>query len=284
MIYRIENDSMYAEINSLGAELYALGTKNPLREYLWQGDPAVWDGRSPILFPTIGRLLDDHYRYNGKAYTQPKHGFARMSEFACLSCEGDKAVFALESNDETRANYPFEFVLRIEYSLSEDGLTVDHVVQNKSEGEMYFSLGAHPGFQCELGDWLEFSQPETICTERIDTADAYLIDERFSLLENESKIEITKEIFELDALILSGFRSDTITLKSARHPHEVAFSLGGAPYLGIWAKPGAKYVCIEPWHGVNDCREPKADIGQKRGINRLEKDGEFQFAWMAQLR
>ena len=68
MYYTIENDYLTVQINDAGAELHSIVNKENGVEYLWQGNPDIWYGQSPLLFPFIGRLLDDKYRYNGKEY------------------------------------------------------------------------------------------------------------------------------------------------------------------------------------------------------------------------
>lgn len=282
MFYTIENEFLTSQINSMGAELHSIKSKKSGFEYLWQGNPDIWYGQSPILFPIIGRLLDDKYRYNGKEYTMQKHGFARKREFDLVSCEGNKAVFSLKSCPETLEMYPFEFELIVTFVLDGYAVKVSHEVVNKNDKDMYFSLGAHPGFNCEIGDYLEFDENETLSSERIDT-DSYRIPEVFPVLDNERKITITKDIFENDALILSNVKSEKVTLGSEKHNRKVVFTLGFSPYLGIWAKPGAPYVCIEPWFGVNDNRDKKDDISLKQGIVKLPAGENFMQIWAAEV-
>ena len=133
---------------------------------------------------------------------------------------------------------------------------------------------------CEVGDIIEFEQEETLATERIDK-DNLIIPEKFAFMENSKSFEITKEIFEPDALILSDIKSEKLTIKG---DNTVEFTFGKCPFLGIWAKPGAPYVCIEPWHGVNDGREVKADISEKRGIQHLNEGETFEFSWTAEIK
>lgn len=279
MYYKIENEFLACEIDDMGAQLHSLKLKENEKEYIWQGNPDIWYGQAPVLFPIIGQLLDDKYRYNGKEYTMPKHGLARKLPFAVKECSGAKAVFSLESNEKTRENYPFDFEYLVTFELRGKKLVNTMTVVNKTDGEMYFSIGAHPAFNCKVGDIIEFEQPETLATERIDK-ESIIIDEKYPLIENSREIEITKEIFEPDALILSDIKSKKLRIKS---DYEVEFTFGDCPFLGIWAKPGAPYVCIEPWYGVNDGREVKADISEKRGIQHLNKGETFEFAWSAEV-
>ena len=78
-------------------------------------------------------------------------------------------------------------------------------------------------------------------------------------------------------------KSDTLYLKSDTRKEVIKFYFGHCPYLGVWAKPGAEYVCIEPWYGINDSYDKKDDISQKRAIESLAPDNEFKFNWTAEI-
>lgn len=279
MYYKIENEYLTCEINDMGAELHSLKSKENGKEYIWQGLPEIWYGQAPILFPVIGQLNGDKFTYNGKQYNMPKHGLARKLLFNVKECSGNKAIFSLESTPETLEKYPWEFELTATFELEGKALKNTLTVYNKSGKKMYFSIGAHPAFNCKVGDIIEFEQAETICTERIDKTNM-LIDEKFPCLNNEKEIVITKEIFEPDALILSGMKSEKLRIKGE---NEIEFTFGNCPVLGIWAKPGAPYVCIEPWHGINDNPIPWNDISEKREIRSLEADENFVFPWKAEI-
>ena len=279
MFYKIENEFLTCEIDDMGAHLHSLVSKENGKEYIWYGKPEIWGGQAPVLFPVIGQLINDKFFYNGKEYTMPKHGIARRFPFNVKECSGSKAVFSLESNEDTLKSYPFDFELLLTFELCGKSLVNTMTVINKTDGDMYFSIGAHPGFNCNIGDVIEFEYPETLATERIDS-ESLLIPERFPVLENSREIEITEDVFKKDALILSGMKSEKLRIKG---DNEIEFTFGKCPVLGIWAKPGAPYVCIEPWYGVNDSHEVKDDISKKRGIQRLEKGGKFDFTWSAEI-
>lgn len=279
MFYKIENEFLTCEIDDMGAQLHSLISKENGKEYIWQGNPDIWYGQAPVLFPVIGQLINDKYFYNGVEYTMPKHGLARKLPFIVKECEGAKAVFSLESDENTLKSYPFEFEYLVTFELKGKSLVNTMTVVNKTKGEMYFSIGAHPGFNCNVGDVIEFEQSETLATERIDKENL-IIPEKFPFMENEKSFVITKEIFEPDALILSDIKSEKLRIKGE---NEIEFTFGKCPFLGIWAKPGAPYVCIEPWYGVNDGREVKKDISEKRGIERLGEGETFEFSWTAEI-
>ncbi len=280
MYYKIENDFLTCEIDDMGAQLHSLVLKENGKEYIWQGNPDIWYGQAPVLFPVIGQLIDDKFRYNGVEYTMPKHGLARKLLFKVKECEGAKAVFSLESDENTLKSYPFDFELLVAFELCGKSLVNTMTVINKTNGDMYFSIGAHPGFNCKIGDVIEFEEAETLETERIDS-DNLLIPEKFPVIENSKEIVITEDVFKKDALILSGIKSKKLTIKGE---NEVEFTFGDCPVLGIWAKPGAPYVCIEPWYGINDDRDVKDDISKKREIQHLAEGGKFEFSWTAEIK
>lgn len=283
MIHYIENNFLKVGVKEAGCELTSITSKSTNYEYLWQGNPDVWGGQSPILFPIVGRIIDDKYYFNGKEYTLPKHGFARRQNWTLLSKEEDTMSFILSETEETLRIYPFEFDLIVTYTLEDNKLSVSHNVVNKNEFDMYFSLGAHPGFNCEMGDTLIFDENETLATEKIDLVESLRLPETFPVLNNEKEITITETIFNEDALILNSIKSKNITLKHKNNKNTVVFDMGNSPYLGIWAKPGAPYVCIEPWYGVNDTFEKKDDISKKDAINKLLPEEIFTFTWAAEF-
>jgi len=283
MIHYIENDFLKIGVKEFGSEITSILSKKSNYEFLWQGNSEIWSGQSPILFPIIGRLIDDSYTLDGKNYIMQKHGFARKLPWKLLSKASERMSFILSDNEETKKCYPFSFDLIVTFTLKQNTLSVMHEVINKSDCTMYFSLGAHPAFNCEIGDKLIFDEPETLECIKIDLERSLRLPETTPLLNNEQEITVTDDIFKEDALIFEDVKSESITLKSQHTNKSVKFNLGKAPYLGIWAKPGAPYVCIEPWCGVNDSTERKADFSQKDGIQKLNKKENFTYIWSAEF-
>ena len=283
MIHYIENDNLIVGVKEFGCEIASIKSKKTGYEFMWQGNPDIWGGQAPILFPIVGRLIDDKYTLDGKEYEMPKHGFARKMPWSFLGAEGDSMSFSLKDTAETRDIYPYEFDLVVTYTLDSNTLKVSHTIINHTDKTMYFSIGAHPAFNCAIGDVLSFDENETLYTEKIDLVKSLRLPDKTLVLDNEKDIVITKNIFNEDALILSGIKSDNITLNLNAEGKKIRFCLGKAPYLGIWAKPGAPYVCIEPWYGVNDSQEKKADFSQKDAINAVKADDTFDFIWSAQF-
>ena len=268
MIYSLQNERFRLSASDMGAKLTSfqeVRTAQPY-EYIWQ-DRNVWNGQSPLLFPIVGRLRDDTYVLNGRSYTLRKHGFAKRMRFALETQTEDSFTLLLTDDDATREAFPFAFELRATYTLLADGFRMEFRVTNRSDETMYFSIGAHPGFQCEMGDRLILDEPETADAFRLD-ANALRAEKTIPVFRESREIEILPDTFAHDALIFSGLRSRGATL-ARKNTRGVHVDFGGAPCLGVWAKPGAKYVCIEPWYGIDDRFDAAHDFPYKEQILSL---------------
>lgn len=280
MIYTTENDFFSLGVKEMGAELTSLKSKKSGKEYIWCGNTDIWYGQSPILFPIIGRLLDDKYRLDGNEYTMPKHGIVRKRPFKLINKGEGSLTFVISDSEDTLKEYPYHFDLFVKFELFENGLTVTHTVVNKNEGDMYYSFGAHPAFNCKIGDRLVFSENEVLRTERIDH-ESILIEDTFPVIENSREIEITNDLFNDDALILSGYKSKCVSIVS--EGEKVLDFHFSSPVLGIWAKPGAPYVCLEPWWGINDNYDKKSNLSEKRLIMKLSVGESRSFSWNVEI-
>ncbi len=277
MVYSAENSKFTLAVKEMGAELNSLKSKETGIEYIWNGNTDIWYGQSPILFPIIGRLLDDKYTLNGKEYSMDKHGIVRKKPFTLVEKTENSLTFVQTDDDESITKYPYKFELKVKFQLTEKGLRVTHTVKNNNDSVMYYSFGAHPAFNCQIGDYLEFNKDTSLETERIDH-ESILIDEKFPVEMDGNKVVLTKNLFVDDALILSSFDSDSISIKSNSHDRIIKFDFD-SPFLGIWAKPNAPYVCLEPWWGVNDSYNKVSDFSEKRGIMALEPNSSKEFTW-----
>lgn len=288
-MFRIENEQLRVEVAAAGAELSSIHSKKNGLEYLWNGDPAFWDKRSPVLFPVVGRLKNDTFYFGNKAYTLQRHGFAREMTFDPSQLREDSVAFVLESSEETLKHYPFAFRLTIRYSLERDSLHTDYLVENTGKETMYFSIGGHPAFRVPLDDnltytdyQLEFSSEESL--DRWLVSPEGLIETKTApLLDRGATIPLHKELFYEDALVLKRPTSDAVTLKSPKSGHGVRFSFGGFPYLGIWAAKDAEFVCIEPWCGIADSVDSKQELVHKEGICGLEPGERFTRRWSIEI-
>lgn len=275
MIHTIENEFMTASISEMGAELQSLKMKATQDEYIWQGNPDVWSGHSPLLFPVVGRLRGDCFVYEGQKYDLGKHGFARKTEFEAKKMSDSRLIMILRSGAH-KENYPFDFILEIDYELIGKSLKVTHRVTNLDGRTMYFSLGAHPGFNCDMGDWIEFPEDETAFAYKLDDETKLSTEEKIEQGVYDHKLTVTEDIFAHDALIFEGLRSDYVTLYCGGRKRATV-DFGNAPCLGIWAKPGAKYVCIEPWYGMDDTPSATGILSGKKQIVSLAPGSCFRF-------
>ena len=281
MFYKAENNNFTLQVKEMGAELNSLKSKKTDIEYIWCGNDEIWYGQSPILFPIIGRLLDDKYRLDGKEYTMPKHGIVRKKPFKLIESTENSLTFVQTDDEDSLKMYPYHFELKVKFQITDKGLEVTHTVTNSDEKVMYYSFGAHPAFNCEIGDYLEFSEEENLLTERIDS-NSILIEEKFPVEIDDKKLVLTKDLFNDDALILSDYKTKSISIKSNNHNRVIKFNFD-SPILGIWAKPNAPYVCIEPWWGINDNYDKKSDISEKRGIMALKPKESKSFTWSVEI-
>ncbi|MFY9070393.1 aldose 1-epimerase family protein [Aliarcobacter butzleri] len=274
MNYEIKNSFIKAQIKSFGAELNSLKKCDENFEYIWQANSKYWARHSPVLFPIVGRLREDSYFYKNKKYSLSQHGFARDKEFEIVQNEVDFIEFRLKSDEKSLEFYPFFFELNIGYKLDKNSLIVSYKVKNKSDEKMYFSIGAHPAFNTQVCDFLEF--------ENIKTTKRYFLDEKGLIYKNEdlnlenSKLCLDKDLFKDDALVFNDSNIKQITLKNIENKSRVKVKFDNFPYLGIWSKPNdAPFVCIEPWFGVADEENANQKIEDKKGILSLEKEEEF---------
>ena len=277
-------------IERRGAQLRSLVDTRCGEEYLWQRDPLVWSDSAPILFPVVGRLRDGRYRHGGREYRMPIHGFARMGDFVVTEMDGDGATFELVETAATLAQYPFRFLLRVRFTLEPHCLHVAYEVENRNGDVMPFSLGSHPGFRLPpsrggLNDWaLLFSEQEDPLCYRLDNG--LLAREATPFrFESGNRIVLSPTLFDADALIFKGVRSRHVRLVHRNGRVRLSVATGGAPDLGLWARPGAPYVCIEPWFGYDDEAGVSAisggcgELGAKPGINLLAAGAVFKAAY-----
>jgi galactose mutarotase-like enzyme len=266
---RIASAALSAEISPIGAELQRL-TASDGRELLWDGDPAFWSGRAPILFPIVGTVSDDHYRCGGQSYALPRHGFARRRTFSLIEHRSDSATLRLESDDQTRALWPFAFCLDMIFAIDGRRLMMTGRVINRSDRPMPTSFGFHPALRWPLPDGGEradhvilFDQAEPGAVRRLDSAGLLDPAPRPSPVDG-NRLALSDDLFVEDALIFESMASRRLVygVPGAR---QIAVDYPGMPSLGLWTKPGAGYLCIEPWQGYSDPAGFEGDITDKPG-------------------
>ncbi|MDC8753796.1 aldose 1-epimerase family protein [Erythrobacter sp. sf7] len=275
----ISNGNLSALIDPLGAELVSLQDCRG-REYMTDADPAFWSGHAPLLFPIVGRLNDDVLRVDGLEYRMQQHGFARRMLWSEIETQRNAVTFRLSDTAATRVRYPFTFELTARYSLEATRLRATIKVRNPGRQPLPFSFGFHPAFAWPLPDagekemhsiTFEGAEASHIC--RLD-ADGLLAVQEETPLKN-GRLPLHSALFTGGALIWDRLQSRRLKYSGSNGPWlEILFDL---PQLGIWQKPGANFICIEPWSGLADTAEFADDLARKRGIILLPPGDEANF-------
>lgn len=285
-MHTIKNDHLGISVRQTGAELCRIFSTTTGKEFMWDGNPAVWGSFAPVLFPIVGELKERTYYYQDRHYSLPRHGIVRDNTKVQLTGKtDDRLSFTLSYDQESLEVYPFRFALTISFILNENEITVHHKVTNLGDDEMLFSIGAHPAFCCPRNPeesyedyYLEFEQKET--------ASRWLINElglqtgvTEPVLTDSNVLNLAHELFSRDALIFKNTKSKSVKLKSRKSKEVISFSYNEFPYLGIWAKPEGDYVCVEPWLGIADSQDSDQVLENKEGILRLKGGGTFEVSY-----
>ncbi len=269
----LSNTKLSATINPKGAEFTSL--KDDIgKEYMWEGNPDFWGKHSPVLFPIVGTLKDNTYTYNGTNYTLSRHGFARDNVFKVKEQQEDSVVFSLTANDATKENYPFDFELQIKYTLSGKILHIEYSITNNGAEAMPFSIGAHPAFALSgnFEDYsLQFEKNEQLLSTQLQND--LLSDVEIPVTLDKGKLGLNYDLFENDALVFKKITSQYIDITKDDNPF-LRVSFADFPHLGLWTKPGAPFLCIEPWQGYADSTTSNGNLFDKEGILVLEAGSE----------
>lgn len=267
---RLQSDALSADLSPLGAELRAL-RDGAGRDLLWDGDPAWWAGRAPILFPIVGTLPEDRYMLGGESFSLPRHGFARRRAFAVAAQDDASVTFRLEDDAGTRAVWPFAFRLDLRHALAGATLLMAAEVTNRGDAPMPFSLGFHPAFRWPLPygaprseHRLRFEQPEPAPIRRVN-AQGLLTPAAHPTPVKGRDLPLDDALFADDAVILDRLASGGLAYGVPGTPG-LRVRWRGLPELGLWMKPGADFLCIEPWAGHSAPEGFAGDLAEKPGI------------------
>ncbi|HAB9249902.1 TPA_asm: aldose 1-epimerase family protein [Listeria monocytogenes] len=279
---KLENEVLLVEMKTAGAELTRIFHKDTGLEYLWKADSKFWGRHSPVLFPTVGRLVEDTYLVDGKPYRLGQHGFARDRDFQVVEQTEKSVRFELDADEDSLAVYPYKFKLSIIYTIEKNTVAVSYEVENTDNKRIYFSIGAHPAFNLPLTDgttfedyYLDFGTEEnleTLCLEG-----PYRSGEIKKVVDEAARyLPLNYDLFKNDALIFEALKQKEMTIKSDKTPHFVKVSFPEFPFVGVWtAKAGTPFLCIEPWYGIADGAGESVELRDKAGIEHLEPEAVF---------
>lgn len=284
----ISSGDLTAEINPAGAQLSILRDRADA-DLLWNGDPAVWAGRAPLLFPIVGAVVGGKYRLGTQSYSLARHGFARGSQFAVVQSAVDKAVFRLSSDMASLKLYPFAFELDVSYSVRGTTLTLTTDVRNLGEKDMPASFGYHPAFRWPLPyghpraeHYLEFENAEPAPVRRLDK-EGLLSAQLHATPVAGRRLALNDTLFVDDVIIFDNVQSRSVSYGASSGPRlEIGYP--DSPYLGIWTKPGAQFICIEPWHGIADPQGYSGDFTAKPGVVNIVSGASLQTTMTISLR
>ncbi|WP_434036599.1 aldose 1-epimerase family protein [Formosa sp. 4Alg 33] len=290
-MYTLQNEILKIAVKQSGAELCAIDAVNNSNTFMWNADPEIWANFAPNLFPIIGALKDNTMTFEGGKYNMTKHGFIRNNTAIKLEEQADNTLsFSLHYSEDTLKQYPFKFKFTIAFELLENTIKVTHIVENLDDTILYFSVGGHPAFKCPIYKnedyndyYLEFEQKETAESYALNMDSGLVTDTSFPVISNGNKIPLHYDLFNEDALIFKDLKSRKVALKSKVNGNILTVDYPEFPYLGVWAKPNADYVCIEPWLGVADHENHNQDFKTKEGIQTLDSKQTFKASYVIEI-
>jgi galactose mutarotase-like enzyme len=278
----LKNDRLRVRIDPTGAQLTSIFDETTTTEHLWQADPAVWPWHAPNLFPIVGGLNHNQLLIDGRAYPMNRHGFARQSAFTVEEATPMVARLILQDSSATQVGYPYRFELAVIYGLEASTLTVVYRVENRDDKPIYFSVGGHPAFAVPFGPgedyadyYIEFARDEPLHTQLL-SANGLFTGEVQPVPTTGNRLPLTRHLFDRDALVFKDIASRSVSLRSQKHDRAVRIDFADFVYLGLWAKPGADFVCIEPWLGCADSEGDPVPIQGKEAIQQLAVGERFE--------
>ncbi len=283
--YQLENAKFNIQVTSTGAEIKRFFSKTLYKELLWlpvdDRAKGTWHRSAPVLFPIAGKLKNDQFHFQGKNYQLPQHGFARDMEFKCVESSNHEIQFMLETTQETFDHFPFCFELYVTYLLDDNKVKTTYSVKNVDRQDIYFSIGAHPGFATnDLSD----------CEIRFEKAEKGFYQLKDKLVDwnqlhplSSNILRPTKELFAHDALIFKDLKSSYVDLVRVHHNEIIRVHRGHSPYFVLWGKAEVPFICLEPWWGISDDVFHDGNLESKKGIVKLAMGASQNFSYTIEL-
>lgn len=284
MKIKITSGENYAVLGLDGAMLNSLNKNNT--EYLWQGDVKYWAGQAPVCFPITGVLPNGEMEAFGKRCTMKRHGVARINPFEVLEQHKNSVTFVQRSDENTKRDFPFDYELKIKYTINGDTVTNEYIVTNTGEDKLPFVIGGHPAFNCPLTKNEKFEDYKVVFDKKITKpclrpnhhTGLVNVFEKFDEMHGGDTLSLVHELFEeKDALIFENCEAKSATLigKSGKG---VKIEFQDMNNLLIWSAVGnAPFVALEPWTGLASCNDEDGLFEHKRGMTVLEKDETASF-------
>lgn len=278
----LKNKEAQAIIALKGAEMISYTNQNG-KERIWEGNPLVWSGHGPVLFPIIGSLFDNKTYIQNILYHIPKHGISREALFSVTSQGENYVELCFSSSEETKKDYPFDFSLYVRHTIDLYGFTTVYRVVNYSDKAMPACVGGHPAFVCPMEEGYNFEDYSLVFPEK-ETGENLLVNSQGLLSGHEilqeiasnQKLKLKYEYFdEKDTLLLSDLRSRSVKLINEKTGNGLQLEFPRFPVLAVWTKPQAhaSYICLEPWMGLPDTDQGTGHMEEKAYIANIDPQG-----------
>lgn len=284
MKIKITDKSSSAVLGLEGAQLNSL--KKGDTEYLWQGDPAYWSGQAPVCFPITGVLVDGKAKAFGKPCNMKRHGVARINPFEIFEQHKNSVTFIQKSSDKTKEQYPFDYELKIKYTILGDTVTNEYIITNTGNEKMPFVIGGHPAFNCPLTDKESFEDYSVIfdkpvskpCLRPDHESGLVDVEKTYDVMKGSDTLNLKHELFEEnDALIFENCPAKAVSLMG-NQGKGIKVEFQDMNNLLIWSAVGkAPFVALEPWTGISNCSDEDDVFENKRGMTVLEPDETVSF-------
>jgi galactose mutarotase-like enzyme len=277
-VISLQNPHITASISEFGAELQLLNHAVH-GNIIWRKDDHHWNRFAPILFPIVGRLLQDQYRYGNETYALKQHGFARDEMFEVIEQTETIAVLKLSDNERTRLQFPFAFELFVTYELLEHAINIHYEVRNTGNSPLHYSIGGHPGFHLDgdLSDYYLDFGGEYVLPQHLIEGNYYSGKTQDIKLSRNFKLE--DSLFQSDAIVLKNPTFQSLGFGKQGIGTIFTFHCKDCTALGLWTKPGAPFFCIEPWWGWADAISTTGNLEEKDGIQVLASGAENTFGY-----
>jgi galactose mutarotase-like enzyme len=267
----IRSGNAHAAIAARGAEPVAWSVGGT--DLLWDADPTWWPKSAPVLFPLCAQTRFGAIKVDGVSYPIPIHGVSPTSNYTVEDQAADRVRMVLRDSPETRASYPFAFVLTVEYRLAANRFTAAFEVRNPGDVTMPYAVGFHPGFNWPFsggdkhGHALVFDEPENPAVP-LFTSTGLVRRETRTLPMQGARLPLGPDLFTGGPLCFFNARSKSVRFENGAGG-AIVVTVEDLPHFAIWTKPGAPYLCIETWTGHSDPEDFDGELADKPSMRFL---------------
>lgn len=284
MQIKISSDKLTAVIDSFGAELHSLKDSMD-NEYIWTAED-VWKRHAPLLFPFVCNTASKKYTVNGKEYALSNHGFTRDTEFPAADSSDSSVTLSYCSDISTKTQYPFDFKFSVTYSLNGNMLNVKYDIDNTGKEEMPFFTGGHPGFLCPFtADKDSTFEDYDVVYEKPETIVQNLPSGNVTVLENDTTVHITRELFKNDVFLKDKPASSRVSLVSRKSGRSVAVSYNNSGCIAVWSPYDERghFVCLEPWTSAPVYSCDTEELTKMPHACRIKPGGHYSFEYTIEI-